>query len=492
MTNLATEFHSWIMSRAMMLRHAIEGCTVEAPDAEHVVLTTEKAVAHVNFYELDPGMPEVIELNIVPADDPDNPTFFLHFEMDDLDHAKQLFGELTDTLAQLTAQKVTKILLTCTSAMTTTFFARKLQEVAGTLSLDFEFEATNITRALEVAGDYTAVMLAPQVHMRRAEMVERHPDLVVFEIPGAVFGSYDAGTALRMLLNALSENALAARLEQADTRIVRRLDNDKCVLVISGVYGVGNALYKYRIYSHGEAVLDGMTERPVRDRRTDALEGVEQDVKGILAGLRVQGHSLEELDAIGIAIPGVVDGSRARMVTSTGEPHDFTCLSELLGVPVFVDNNANAAAVGCYVSQDGHESVALHRQPTGYTVGGQGLVVDGRLVRGAHGLAGEMGYLVRQMGVRDRLDERAWTSEGMRELVSTYLMMEIAVASPEVIYVAVDLLPDMDELRAELARWLPEGTVPELVHVCDYHERVIVGEYALCLNALRQAEAAEG
>ena len=56
---------------------------------------------------------------------------------------------------------------------------------------------------------------------------------------------------------------------------------------------------------------------------------------------------------------------------------------------------------------------------------------------------------------------------------------------------AANLLPDMDELAAELSRWLPEGTVPELVHVCDYHERVLVGEYALCVNALRRAEAGE-
>ena len=77
------------------------------------------------------------------------------------------------------------------------------------------------------------------------------------------------------------------------------------------------------------------------------------------------------------------------------------------------------------------------------------------------------------------------------DLVSAYLMCCITVAAPEAIFVAVDLLPDMDELAAELARWLPEGTVPELVHVCDYHERVLVGEYALCVNALRRAEAGE-
>ena len=115
MTELATTFHAWILSRAALLSHVIQGCSVEAPDGEHVRIRTEKATASVNFYELDPGAPEIVELNIIPADDPDNPTFFLHFEMDDLDHAKQLFDELTETLSQLTVQRTTRILLSCTS-----------------------------------------------------------------------------------------------------------------------------------------------------------------------------------------------------------------------------------------------------------------------------------------------------------------------------------------------------------------------------------------
>ena len=91
---------------------------------------------------------------------------------------------------------------------------------------------------------------------------------------------------------------------------------------------------------------------------------------------------------------------------------DFSYLEDKYGVPVFVDNNANAAVVGCYVSQDEHENIALHRRPTGYAVGGQGLIVDGRLVSGSHGLAGELGYFVRYLGLREEMRERAWTSEG--------------------------------------------------------------------------------
>lgn len=482
MTDLANEFRSWVLSRAALLTHTLPSCSVETPDDEHVALVTENATAHIDFYELDPGAPEVVALNIAPNDDPDNPSFFLHFEMDDLDHAKLLFDDLADALTQLSTRHVTHILLSCTSGLTTSFFARKLAEVAATLSLDFDFEAKPIEQALRDAGDYTAVMLAPQVHMRRDEMVERHPDLVVFEIPGSVFGSYDAGTALRMLLNALSENALAARLEQADTRIVRRLDNDKRILVISSVFGVRDAFYSYRVYDHGEVVLDGHVEMPGRSYC---------DIKSVLATVHVRGVDICDLDAIGLAVPGVVEGSTVHMVgIDLGMP-DFSKLTERLGVPIFVDNNANAAAVGCYVSQDVYEHILLQRQPTGYFVGGQGLVVDGRLVRGNHGLAGELGYLVRMLNLTDKLCNMAWTSEGMRKLVTAELMCSICATSPEAIYVAVDLLPDMDELAAELAKYLPEGTVPELIHVCDYHERVLVGEYALCVDALRRAEAEE-
>lgn len=482
MTELASDFHAWLVERASALRHIIAECTVEVPDGEHLRIVTPKATANVNFYELDPGAPEIVELNIIPADDPDNPTFFLHFEMDDIEHAQELFDQLVEALTQLTSRTTTRILLSCTSAMTTSFFARKLAEVGKTLSLDYEFEALPITNALEAAGNYDAIMLAPQVHMYRDQMVERHPSLVVFEIPGAVFGSYDAGTALRMLLNAMSENALAARLEQSDTRIVRKMDNDKRILVISSVYGARDSLYSYRLYDHGKVVLEDRVERPGRSYC---------DVKDILATVRLRGVCTSELDAIGLAMPGIVEGSTVRMVSLDMAATDFARLSEALGVPIFVDNNANAAAAGCYISQDGYESILLQRQPTGYGVGGQGLIVDGRLVRGAHGLAGELGYLFRMFGeeTHQRLRKMAWTSEGMRKIVTAELMTSICTNSPEAIYVAVDLLPDMDELRADLAKYLPEGCVPELIAVCDYHERVLVGEYALCLSALRKAEA---
>lgn len=70
--------------------------------------------------------------------------------------------------------------------------------------------------------------------------------------------------------------------------------------------------------------------------------------------------------------------------------------SRSLGVPVVVDNDANVAVWGGYV-------VALKKKPRtviGVTLGtgvGGGLIIDGRLHRGATGSAGELGHLTLEL-----------------------------------------------------------------------------------------------
>jgi hypothetical protein len=155
-----------------------------------------------------------------------------------------------------------------------------------------------------------------------------------------------------------------------------------------------------------------------------------------------------------------------------------------------VDNNANAAAVGCYVSQDDYDSVILHTQQTGYTIGGQGIVVDGHLVKGRKNYAGELGPLFTALNDHPDFDhewDESWSPEGMRRLVAPMLVAGITMVSPDAIYVAVDLLDDMDALHDEIATYFGstlEAYIPDLVRVTDYRELVALGELALCLQKL--------
>lgn len=481
MSDMGHEFRDWIAGRS------IEGCTVEVVDEGHVVLKSEDAKGHVNFHEFE-GAPDIVELNVI-ENGREDPLFFLHFELVDLGRAKELFYEMVEALQALGASKTVRVLLCCTVGMTTTLFASKLSEVAKVLDLDYSFEAKSFDVAKAEGGAYDAVLLAPQVGFRRREVASAMPDAAVIEIPGKVFGSLDAKGALRMLMGILGDQSLSMG-DPADLRLVREMKSDKTIMVISAIKRPRVSTISYRVYDRLKLVASEDIHKRVIGPR---------DLEDILATLHFKDVDLADLDAVGIALPGSVDFGQ---VTSAG--NDFTgcdiegMLNKRFGVRVFVDNNANAGAVGCYMRSNEYDSVTLHTQQVGYLEGGQGTVANGHLLRGRGGRAGEMGALTQRLlvsgglhleGQHDSFDELAasdipWRADRMLPILATMLLANITVAAPDAIYVAYDLIDDMDALRKELAKDVPLEQIPDLIHITDYHDRVIDGELALTLQRL--------
>jgi glucokinase len=72
-------------------------------------------------------------------------------------------------------------------------------------------------------------------------------------------------------------------------------------------------------------------------------------------------------------------------------------ISEALGLPAVVDNDVNVAAWGefRFGAARGHREILVVTVGTG--IGG-GIISGGRLVRGAHGFAGEIGHVIVQPG----------------------------------------------------------------------------------------------
>ena len=77
----------------------------------------------------------------------------------------------------------------------------------------------------------------------------------------------------------------------------------------------------------------------------------------------------------------------------------------------------------------------------------------------------------------------------MLPILATMLLANIAVVAPDAIYVAYDLIDDMDALHAELGKTLPEEFIPDLIHITDYHEKIFAGEMALVLQRLAMPQA---
>jgi glucokinase len=103
-----------------------------------------------------------------------------------------------------------------------------------------------------------------------------------------------------------------------------------------------------------------------------------------------------ELDGVGIGVPSVVEFESGRVVASVNLPlADVPLrreLEERLGVPVFVDNDATVAALAeAHDDELSTVSGNLVMLTVGTGVGG-GLILGGRIYRGATGGAGELGH----------------------------------------------------------------------------------------------------
>jgi glucokinase len=105
-----------------------------------------------------------------------------------------------------------------------------------------------------------------------------------------------------------------------------------------------------------------------------------------------------ELDGVGIGVPSVVEFETGRVISSVNVPlADVPLRAELgerLGVPVFVDNDATVAALAEAHDEElqlvAHNLVML---TVGTGIGG-GIVLGGRIYRGATGGAGELGHTI--------------------------------------------------------------------------------------------------
>ncbi len=105
-------------------------------------------------------------------------------------------------------------------------------------------------------------------------------------------------------------------------------------------------------------------------------------------------HPADVVESIGIGVPGqVLPGSgviRNAVNLQVVELDLGAELSERYAVPVSIDNDVRAAALGAYAMHVGHGSFAYLNLGTGVAAG---IVQNGVLLTGQRGVAGEIGHL---------------------------------------------------------------------------------------------------
>ncbi len=142
------------------------------------------------------------------------------------------------------------------------------------------------------------------------------------------------------------------------------------------------------------ADADGTIRAEVREPTEPGAEGRGPTAARVVEALR-KATDEELTGAVGIGVPGLVDVEQGAVKHAVNLDVDGdwfplrTLLADRLGVPVVVENDVNAAALGA-VALSGKEDLVYLSIGTGLAAG---LVLGGRLRRGNHGAAGEIGHL---------------------------------------------------------------------------------------------------
>jgi glucokinase len=148
----------------------------------------------------------------------------------------------------------------------------------------------------------------------------------------------------------------------------------------------------------GTKLLAGLVDREgvVVERKVRATDTSNEDA--VLAQIEVAVEELVNDDVVGIAlgVPSLIDQRTGRAESSVNIPLEGVDLrdriAERVGLPVTIENDANAAAVAEHALGAGRGSDHMLMLTLGTGVGG-GLILNGKLFRGFTGGAGELGHM---------------------------------------------------------------------------------------------------
>lgn len=234
-----------------------------------------------------------------------------------------------------------------------------------------------------------------------------------------------------------------------------------------------------------------------RESPASDSEQIEETIAGLVRVLAAE-HSIE---AVGVGAAGFVNVARSTVLFAPNlawreEPLKAE-LERRLGLPVVIENDANAAAWGEFVFGAGADVDDLLLVTVGTGIGG-GLVLGDELHRGAFGVAAEIGHFrvvprgracrCGNLGCWEQYGSGSALVRDARERIvsgapDTRFLLDLAagdvhaISGPLITQAAREGDPLAVDLLANLGRWLGEG-IASLAAVLDPAVVVIGGGVA--------------
>lgn len=245
-----------------------------------------------------------------------------------------------------------------------------------------------------------------------------------------------------------------------------------------------------------EAEIEARHERPMDLSSQETLLAA---LDGTIEELREQA----EVAALGFGIPSRIDQRRGRAVASVNIPLegiDFRDrMRERHELPVEIDNDANAAAIGEWHAGAARGARHVVMLTLGTGVGG-GLILDGRPYRGATGGGAELGHIVvapggPPCGCGGHGHLESFAAGPVADRAATELFGKESNAQ-ELVARARAGGADAVEVLAEIGRWLGAG-IAGFVNIFEPELVVVGGGFGaaggeLLLGPAREVVAREG
>lgn len=465
-------FREWIRHQ----KH--QGYTFKEENNDFFLLKTPYGRAEIKFY-----LEDMAEISIIRNRD-NELRYYLHFQILDKEHAIGLYQEMEEILLSLKDEHTLRVLLSCTSGATTGFLAEKLNQAAELMNLDYKFDATSYLLLYEKAQNADIILIAPQIRYLQKKLEIAIPNKPIIPIPVKMFTSNNAMELLEFIKSTLQEKQdQKLREEEKNAALVEKKTcsslEDYIVLQIMILFDHNQLKMRMRLRDHGELVLD---ETSLHRKLTTA--GLRGEIEYCLSGV-------SHCDLISIAMPGEVFEGKVefgRFSKIRLENKQFRqYIEETFHTHCLLINGVNVATYGYHILHPESKNIMMLSLPFGSSGGGMGTVIDGKLVVGKEGVAGESRYFIERMQFSGPIRQLAKTESGQMEIVIANLLPAICLLGPETILLRTPMVSNMIEVRNHLQMFLPHRLIPELVFIEDVSELIFTGLRKLTENYLKSS-----
>lgn len=453
-------FKKWLMMQDLSGLHI----GVDPLDKDILIVENPYGSGSIGFYSDD-----IIELSVTNKKTADI-DFYLHFQMNTLKHAIDLFDEMIECLRSLANRSTEKILLCCTGGLTSSLFASKIDEAINVLNMKYEVIAVGYAKIFDVANDFDIILLAPQIAYIEAKLKSIYKNKNIICIPPRIFAQYDVG-ALLTLIEREKMTPSTHKRSTVSLSLKQSISVKQTVLVISFIRNSDRIHMIYGLYYDGKQQI-----RNEIIKYRISIEDIYDLIDTVLAR-----HP--ETKMVGISVPGIINEHEIRGMSINGirDINIQPLLKQKYGIDILVSNDVNTAAVGYYATQDKYYSLAALFQPVS-TFAGVGIIINGELLMGKANVAGEVQYL--PLNLSQPYMELNKTPEGCIELVSKIILSIVSIIAPEAVVVFCTLITDENEITNELIKYLPQEYIPKIIIRERLDEYTIIGQYILCAQWL--------